>query len=514
MGSNKAIAQNTLFLYFRMLCTMVVTLYTSRVILQVLGVDDYGIYQTVGGIVGFLSMISGALGAGTSRFLVFELGKRNRVKLARTFSTTLTVHVFLALVIVLISETIGLWFVYNKLVIPVDRMNAAIIVFHLSVLSSFFSITQVPYNASIIAHERMGFYAYMSIIEVSLKLAMVFLLSVVSVDKLEFYAILLFIVQVLIMFIYRFYCVKHFEETQFHIMIDRSIFKSVAAFSFWRLFSHIYMALNGQGVIILINMFFGPAVVASRTIALQVNIAANQFVSNFQMAVSPQVIKKYAAGKYNESMRLHLDATCYSFFLMYLLSLPILLLSEPLLKIWLGMVPDYAVIFLRLAIIESLFCVFDTSFFMALNAKGQMKENAFLTPLAGLICFAITYISFRIGCPPVAASWASLGFGVSLGFVIKPVLMYKIMRYPVREIMGVFKVCLRIVIFSAPVIVLLDYLLRMNFNIYIHFVATVIFSVSISSFVIYRYGMEKEMRVKVRQLVKDRCRSLKRRLTR
>lgn len=254
-STNKTIAKNTVFLYFRMIFTMIVSLYTSRVILQTLGVEDYGIYQSVGGIVGFLSFINSALSSGSSRFLTYELGIGDFEKLKRTFSTTLTIHIAIALLVVIVAETFGIWFLHHKLVIPVERMDAAVYTFHISILTSVFTLTQVPYNASIIAHEKMSVFAYMSILDCLAKLGIVYLLSIVGYDKLKLYATLLFILQVGLMCIYRLYCSRHFKETVYRFVFDRAIFKEISGFSGWSLFASSSIALNSQGILILLNMF-------------------------------------------------------------------------------------------------------------------------------------------------------------------------------------------------------------------------------------------------------------------
>lgn len=249
---NKTIAKNTLFLYFRMMFTMVVALFTSRVILLKLGVDDYGIYQAVGGVVGFLSFINGALSTGSSRFLTYALGEGNIEKLKNTFATTLNIHILIAILVVLVAETGGLWFVYNKMVIAPERMGAAVYTYHLSILTSVFTLTQVPYNASIIAHERMSVYAYMSIFEVSAKLLICYLLTLGECDRLMLYATLLLVVQMIVMLFYRFYCSRNFEEAHFSLKFDKKILKEIAAFSGWSMFASTSIAFNSQGVLILL----------------------------------------------------------------------------------------------------------------------------------------------------------------------------------------------------------------------------------------------------------------------
>lgn len=454
---NKTIAKNTLFLYFRMMFTMVVALFTSRVILQNLGVDDYGIYQAVGGVVGFLSFINGALSTGSSRFLTYALGERNAEKLRNTFATTLNIHILIALLVVLAAETVGLWFIYNKMVIAPERMDAAVYTYHLSIFTSVFALTQVPYNASIIAHERMSVYAYMSIFEVSAKLLICYLLTSGGYDRLMLYATLLLVVQVSVMLFYRFYCSRNFEEAHFSLKFDKKIFKEIAVFSGWSMFASTSIAFNSQGVLILLNMFFSPAVVAARAISLQVNMAANQFVSNFRQAANPQIVKKYAAGDYAGSKHLLLESTKYSYYMMYMISLPVCILAYPLLKMWLGVVPEYTVQFLQIVIIQSLFQVFDTSFYTALYAKGQIKQNALISPTLGFLIFPVTYILFKAGCSPLALSWTSLIAYAILGLLIKPLLIVKVVDYAWSDVWKVFRPCLIVSVTSAILPLFLAY---------------------------------------------------------
>ncbi len=498
-GDNKRIAKNTLFLYFRMMFTMLISLYTSRVILQKLGVDNYGIYQSVGGIVGFLSFINGALSTGSSRFLTYALGENDSEKLQRTFSTTLTIHIIISVVVVLIAETVGLWFLYNKLVIPEGRLDAAAFVYHISILTAVFTLTQVPYNASIISHEKMSIYAYMSIVEVSAKLGICYLLSVGDFDRLKFYALLLFLVQVGLMAFYRFYCIHNFEETKFKFIFDRKVFKEIASFSGWSLFANCSVALNSQGILILLNMFFQPAVVAARAISIQVNMAATQFVNNFRTASNPQIVKRLAAGDVKGSHHLLLSSTKYSYYLMLVLCLPICFLANPLLHIWLGVVPEYTVIFLQLIVIQSLFQVFDTSFYTALYAMGRLKENALVSPTIGLLRFPLIYFLFKIGCSPVALSWASLATYILLGLVIKPILIVKIAKYSWKNIIGVFVPCLRVTVIALILAFGSDYVCDSS-SLLGFFVEGMVLIGCILG-VVYYCGIEKDTRKKICSLV-------------
>lgn len=505
---NKTIAKNTIFLYSRMMFTMVISLYTSRVILQKLGVQDYGIYQAVGGIVGFLSFINGALSIGSSRFLTFALGEGNKEKLRRTFSTTLIVHIVLAVFIAVIAEIGGLWFIENKMVIPADRMDAAIFTFHISVVTALLTLTQVPYNACIIAHERMSVFAYISIIEVSLKLVIVYLLTIWSFDRLMLYASLLFVVQAGFMVFYRYYCSHHFVESRFCLIFDKNIFKEIAGFSGWSLFANASIALNSQGILLLLNMFFSPAVVAARAISIQVNMAANQFVSNFRTAVNPQIVKKYASKDYKGSKDLLLSSTKYSYYMMLILALPICLSADQLLHIWLGVVPEYTTVFLQLIIIQSLFQVFDTSFYTALYAKGQLRENALLSPLFIFISFPIVYFLFKAGFSPVTLSWASLVAYAILGVIIKPILIIKVVNYKWSDILAVFYSCVKVSIIAIPIpLVVYCEIENITTNLWMQFIILVIISVLSVIISSWTFGLDSDTKTKVLSFIREKIHS-------
>ncbi|MBQ6244277.1 MAG: MATE family efflux transporter [Bacteroidales bacterium] len=444
--TNRTIAKNTVFLYIRMLFAMAVSLYTSRVILDVLGVDDYGLYQAVGGVVAMMSFLNSALSHGTSRFLTFELGTGNYERLERTFSSVMTAHILLALFIILVAETLGLWFVRNKLVIPEDRMEAAIIAYHFSILTTVIHIIQVPYNASIIAHERMNVYAYVSIIDVVLKLLICYLLKIGGFDKLALYAMLLCGVQTCVALIYRIYCVRKFSETHYRPMWDWSILKGVLGYSGWNLFANTALALVTQGASVLLNMFFTSATVTAMSISNQVNAAAQQFVNSFRTAANPQIVKKLAVGDKEGSQRLLLVSTKFSFYLMLLLSLPIFLVCDELLAIWLKEVPAYTNVFVRFTIVTCLFQVFDTSFYTALYAKGRIRENALISPSILFILFPIVYVLFKLGLPPTSLSIGLLVAYAILGLIVKPMLIVKIADYKWRDILQVFVDCLKVAV--------------------------------------------------------------------
>lgn len=502
---SKTIAKNTMFLYFRMMVTMLIALYTSRVVLQILGVDDYGIYQAVGGIVGFLSFVNNALSQGSSRFITYGLGKGNIENLKKIFATTLTSHILLAVIIVVVAETVGLWFLHHKMVFPTERMDAAEWVFHFSIVTVFFTLTQVPYNACIIAHEKMTVFAYVSIVDAIFKLLIVYMLTIGQMDKLVLYSVLHFILQVSILLFYRFYCVRHFIESHFSFEIDKNVFREIIGFSGWSLFANSAIALNNQGILILLNIFFSPAVVAARSISIQVDMAAFQFVTNFQTASLPQIVKRYASEKREESKKLLLEMTKYSFYLMLLIALPIFFSADNLLTLWLGVVPSYTVIFLQLIVIQSLVQVFDTSFYKALYAKGQLRQNALLSPFCLFVNFILIYILFCNGFSPVTISWATIVCYAVMAFVLKPILIIKLVDYKWKEIINVIYSCVKVTISSIPLPIIVNYHLKdAGLSVFQEFLVCTMVCLTSTVCAIWYLGLTSDMRTKLVRIFKEK----------
>lgn len=488
---------------------MGISLFTSRVILEKLGIDNFGIYQSVGGIVGLMTFINGALSTGTSRFITFALGTKKIDLLKKTFSSTFTIQLILIVIIFLAAETIGLWFVKHELVIPAESYSAAIWAYHISIFTTLIGLLTVPFNAAIIAHERMDFFAYMSIFDVSAKLGIVYLLTVGNFNRLIFYAFLLLVISLISNLINIIYCLKKFPECNFKIFIDKKIFKEVAGFSGWSLFASVSIALNSQGILVLLNMFFSPVVVTARAISLQVNGAATQFVSNFRTAVNPQIVKQYASGNIEESKSLLLDSTKFSFYMMYILSLPIFLGAKYLLHIWLKDVPDYTVIFLQLVMIQSLFQVFDTSFYTALYAMGNLKLNALISPTIGFISFPIVYVLFKFGASPVALSWASLITYAILGIIVKPILIVKIAHYTWQEILKVLSRCLLIGSIAGILSWGIITYFNPSYNDFVNLVIITSISLVISISFIYFIGLDKNMRKRINTIIFSKFKLLK-----
>ena len=447
-ANNKRIAKNTLLLYFRMFFTMLVSLYTSRVVLSALGVEDYGIYNVVGGVVTMFGFINGAMSTSTHRYLTFELGKGNYQQLHKVFCTSIFIHAGISLLIVLLGETIGLWFLYHKMVIPEARMDAAIWVYQLSILSTVILIMSVPYNASIIAHEKMSAFAYISILEVVLKLLIVYLLLIGNFDKLKLYAVLVVIVLLGIRCVYGVYCGRHFKETKFNWIFDKVLFKEMVGF-----------AAFTQGLNILLNMFFGPMVNAARGVAVQVQTAVVQFSSNFQTAINPQITKSYAIQDYAYMHSLIFKSSKFTFFLLFLLSLPIAMETETILRIWLKTVPDYTVIFLRIMLCITIIDAVSNSLMVSAAATGRVKVYQGVVGGILLCILPVSYVVLKLGAPPASVFVVHLcisiiAFVVRL-LIIRPMIYLSLSAFKKQVVMPCLKVACLALIFPFLLKILL-----------------------------------------------------------
>ena len=393
--NNKRIAKNTALLYIRMIFLMAVTLYTSRVILQMLGVTDFGIYSVVGGVVSMLGFMSGSLSGATSRFITFELGRGKDGNVKTVFRCAASIHYVLAGIILLLAETIGLWFVMQKLVIPPERMMAALWVYQCSVLTFIVSIISAPYNALIIAHERMGAFAYISIFETIVKLLVVISLAWSVFDRLATYAVLLLVVQVVVRLVYTLYCNRHFPETDSRWMWNKELSRKMFVYTGWTLNGNLAVIGYTQGINILLNLFFGPAVNAARGFAVQVQAAVNQFFSNFQMAVRPQIVKSYAQDNLVYMHKLILVSSRYSFFLILLISFPLLVNTEYILQLWLGEVPAHTVAFTRLMVLACMNYALSQPTIMAIHATGDLKKFQLIEGSMLLMVIPIAYLLLK-----------------------------------------------------------------------------------------------------------------------
>ena len=398
-SANKRIAKNTLVLYVRMLFTMGISLFTSRVILQTLGVEDYGISSVVGGVISMFTFINAAMVSSTQRYLNFELVRGDANQLRSVFSTSLQIHALIALAIIVLSETVGLWFLNEKLVIPEARMTAAMWVYQCSILSCAVSIMSTPYNAVIVAHEKMSAFAYISILDVSLKLLVVYLLVVLPFDKLIILSILTLLVQLFIRYIYTLYCHRHFPESYFQFRFNKTLFKEMFGFAGWSFWGNLAAILYTQGLNMMLNIFFGPIVNAARGIAVQVQSAVQQFVGGFQTALNPQITKNYASNNLPQMHSLMFRSARFSFLLLFFLSLPVLMETNFILTLWLKTVPDDAVIFTQIMICISLIYTTANPCVIANQATGKVKIYQMVVGGILLLILPISYVVLKLGAP-------------------------------------------------------------------------------------------------------------------
>lgn len=457
-NNNKRIAKNTLLLYVRMLFTMAVSLFTSRVILNTLGVEDYGINNVVGGIVTMFSVLSGSLSSSISRFITFELGKGNIERLKTIFSTGVNIQLGMSVLIIIIAEAVGIWFLNAKMNIPADRMVAANWVFQCAILTFVLNLLSVPYNAAIIAHEKMSAFAYISVVEVTLKLIIVYMLTISPFDRLKTYAVLLLWVGAVIRFIYGYYCKRHFEECTYHFVLDKPVLKEMTGFAGWNFLGNGAYMLNTQGVNILMNLYFGVAVNAARGIATQVDAALKQFVNNFTTAVNPQITKSYAQGDLAYMHKLVCRSAKFSAFLMMFFAVPIILETNTILTIWLKTVPDYAVIFLQWIIISSFMdTVLANSLVTSMFATGKIKRYQIIVTTVGCLVFPLSWIAFKLGFEPQVGYILYFFIYTILLFVrlylLKDMVKLPVMMY-IREVL--YKLAPVIVVgFAIPGILIL-----------------------------------------------------------
>jgi O-antigen/teichoic acid export membrane protein len=493
--NSKRIAKNTLLLYLRLFVVVIVSLYTSRIVLNILGVVDYGIYNVVGGIVLMLAFLNNSMAAGIQRFLSFELGRGNEENLKHVFRTALSIQLVLAGLIIVLSETVGLWFLNNKMTIPADRLVAANWVYQLSILSFVFIIFQSPFYAVIIAHEKMDFYAYVSILETILKLLVVLLISMSPVDKLITYALLLSVVTFAILLIYVFYAKNKFQEIDLVFSFKSKMLMSMVSFSGWNMLGALSYSMKNQGINILLNMFFGPVVNAARGISFQVFTAINGFVTNFQVAFRPQMIKSYAQGDINYVIKMLYFVSKLSFFLIYVISLPVLLEIDMILRIWLGgnNIPPDTSLFTRLVILTGIVDAFATPLSTVVHATGKVKWFQIVTSSIMILVIPVSYIFLKIGFPPEFALIVTLIFTMFVQlarilFVKGLVVTFSILQY------------IRHVVVPTVIIFVIAPLLPLTLHImcdetYLRLFLTVVLSLISTIIVTYIFGLNKRERV-------------------
>lgn len=489
--NNKRIAKNTLYLYIRMLIFLIIGLFTARVTLNALGVHDYGLLNVVGGVMGFLGYFTRLLSEGTTRFLTVGLGKGNKEELANTFSACSSIHIAMALLMLLIGETLGLWFVNNKLIIDGTRMFAANWVYQLSLFSSCLSVTQTPYMASVIAHEKMSTFAFMSIFDVAAKLIVVCLLLYVNTDKLLLYSTFYFIVGLLTFLMYRIYCLKNFEECNMRWFWNTKLYREIWGYVGWNSIGAFAFISNSQGITIILNMFFSTAVNAARGIASTVSGNVYGFVSNFLTAVQPQIMKSYATGNYERMNHLIHNGAKYSSYLLIIIGLPVALETEYLIQLWLGQVPEYVIPFIRLTLLQLFFQSIDLPIGLGIHSFGKMKLPNLTSSFAYLSVLPLTYIFLKAGASPVLAYIIScIAFPTALCtdlWILRKFSGFNVKRYAA----DVFVKSTIIIMITSIVTLIPGNFLGSGF---IRFSSSVALCICSSSITIYTIGLDKRMK--------------------
>lgn len=490
--NNKRIAKNTMLLYVRMFVLMAVNLFTSRVVLQCLGVEDFGIYGIVGSVVTLFAFLNSAMSTCTSRFLSFYIGKDDNLMVRKVFSASLNLYFLVMLVVLFLAETIGLYVVNYVLNIPENKMVAANIVYQFSILTFCTYLIKIPYNAAIVSYERMDFYAYLSIVDVIFKLGGVYLLYVFSEHRLSLYAIIMFVISSVVTFAYFFYCYRKFPNTHYSGKgIEKSLYKQLFGFSGWSMFSGIANMGSNTGVNMILNVFCGVTVNAAVSIANQVSNAMFSFVSNFQTAFTPQITKLYATNEKDACYRLVYHSSKFSYYLFGMLILPLIIAMPALLSIWLGTVPKYAVEFTNLILIYMLIDALFCPLWLFVDATGKIKTHQIVTGLLILSNFPIAYILQKLDLSPNSVWYARIIINI-VANIFRLVYMLRVFRFP--STIFVSKVLLPISFTTIVVVFPTWYVYNLFGNGFISTVSFIILSFIFSTIIVYLVGLSKSER--------------------
>ncbi|MGC1474016.1 MAG: lipopolysaccharide biosynthesis protein [Psychroserpens sp.] len=489
--SNKRIAKNTIFLYIRMIVIMLVSLYTARVVLIYLGIEDFGIYNVVGGVIVLLGFLHSALTNASQRFLTFEIGRKDDVQLKKTFSLIMTSHFIISIIIFVLAETIGLWFINTQLNIPDNRMNAVNWVFQFSVFTFIINILRVPYNAMVVAYEEMSFFAVVSIIETALKLGVVFLLPVIAIDKLSLYAGLMFLVPLLSTLMYKAYCNRKFENSKYIFQWDRQLFMQLTTFSGWSMLGATSNIAALQGGNILLNLFSGVVANASFGIATQVSTAVSTFSSNLLIAFNPQIIKNYSTGDTEGMFKLVLRASSYASYLVLLIAIPFLINTEVILDLWLKDIPYYAVVFCQLMIIYQLIDMIQAPLGTLINATGKIRVYHLWLSALLILNVPIAWYLLKIGWEPY---WVLL-VRIILNFIsaiIRTVHVKYLVNFPTWTYFT--SVVLKFLLVAVPALGISIVMQQYCGDGVLGFIYNAVISVLITSIIIYLLGINKNER--------------------
>lgn len=496
---NRKIFHNTIMLYFRQLLIVFVSLYSIRIVLRELGVEEYGIYNVVGGIVALCSFLSGSMASATQRFFSYALGKKDEELLKCTFSVNFIIYIAISLIAFVLLKTGGLWFVDNYLNVPIDRKEAAIILYEYSVYGFIFNILISPLIATIIAHEDMKVYAYLSINEALMKLAIIFLLEYINTDKLVLYGMLLLIVSIINFILYFCFCCFKYNEIQFKkIYWDWKLFKEICNFTGWTLFGQFTTVARNQAVTIIINQFFNPSVVAARAIANTVASQVNMFSNNFNTGLYPPLIKSYAEGNKKEFLNLIYNGSKLTFFLFWIFALPLFLEIKSIFSIWLGGFPHDAILFTRLALVEALIFSVSLPLTTAARAPGKMRTYEVSLGLMQILIFIFSYFALQLGFKAYSVFIIAIIINILMFFVrlsiVSKLINMKISIFNVNVILPIIKViCLSFSLSFLICKIFPDGLIYSFLNI--------MFSIFVSIFSIYFVGLDFVLRKKIKEML-------------
>lgn len=503
IGNNKRIARNTLLLYVRMFVMMFTALFTSRIVLQVLGETDYGIYNIIGGVVVLFSFLNSALLSATQRFLNFYLGKKDEETTHKVFCMSMNSYIILSLIFIVLGETIGLWFVNTQLNIPAERMYAAHWVYQFSLITFIVNLIRVPYNATIIAYERMDFYAYLSLGEVILKLLVVYLLYITIYDKLILYALLYLLVPVIITWIYKVYCNRSFKISHYKRFWNKDMFRQLFSFSGWSLFGSLANLAASQGLNILVNIFYGVTVNTALGIANQVSNNVYNFISNFQMAFNPQIVKSYAAGETEHLYNLMFSASKMSYFLLLVIALPVALNIDLILDLWLVNVPLYTNIFTQLILGFFLIEALSSPLWMFVQATGKIKHYQILMGALIFLNFPLIYLALKLNLP-VYYVWVIRIIVNILVFLVRCIYMQTKYHFPIKQyFLKVIVPVITVTIVTIPFSLLVKNLIV---GYWIRFIISCFFSIGFTLLIIYWLGLNSKEKFFVLETIRKRIR--------
>lgn len=501
------IAMNTAFLYVRMLVVLLVTLFISRQVLNTLGVQDYGIYNVVAGLVTMMGFINNSMTVATQRFLSYDIGTKDTSRLIEVFQSSILIHAIIAITVFIVAETIGLWFLESRMNIPKDRISATILVYHLSVLTFVVNVITVPHFAILIAYERMNVFAFISVLEVFVKLIFVLLIDKINYDSLSMYAMAMFVSALIVRLIYVLYALKNFSAARFRFQLNSQLFRKMFSFAGWSLFGGAASMLQNQGINVILNVFFGPSVNAARGLSFQINTAVNGFVQNFQIALNPQIIKSCAQQEFEYMHRLIFNGSRISYYLLFILSMPLFLETEYILGLWLKQVPPYTVIFTQLILLNIVIDSLSGTLMIAAQASGKIKLYQGVVGGLLLMNLPVSYLLLQKVEEPEIVFYVAVFFSF-LALFIRLMILQKLIN--LNTVRYLKLVVLRVTLFSVLAIIFpLCVKNLVDFNSFVRVISVVIASLLSGLVFVYIVGLDNDDRRSIKERIGNRLSAIR-----